>query len=280
MWRITNILLLVFLVFALGAGSYVLYDDHLQYYDWGQDKKASRERTLNVNETVDEEGRKLRTQAVSFDSVIEYDSWGPWSVVPVQQSALSSPQVMSGDDDTIVLTSTTSEQLTRKSSPAQFADRASSIYTRFTNNLVLRNHADGSERPLFSEKVAITSILPLPHEKSPGVVAAYIGADTNGDGKIDESDETKVRMFQFNSGEMVDVPYAGRFISFISIELGDQVFSFTTYLDLDRNSERDRNFEPTRLFEADIETGAVRQAVSTDTVSVLQTIIDGPAGGE
>ncbi|WP_395073485.1 hypothetical protein, partial [Hyphococcus sp.] len=161
MWRITNILLLVFLVFALVAGGYVLYDDHLQYMDWGQDDKASRERTLNANETVDEEGRKLRTQAISFGTVLRFEPWGPWSVVTAEQSALATPLVTSAD--TIIVTGTRKGGGLLASAP--------NIYSRFTNNLVLRNGLDDSEKLLFTHKVAITNILAIPREQFPGIVA-------------------------------------------------------------------------------------------------------------
>lgn len=267
MWRINNFLLLIFLIFALSVGGYVFFQDYLSYLDWGENAREEESRTLNSGEETDDEGRRLRTHAVSFDTVIEHDEWGPWSIVLAGQTAATKAIINS--EDTIIVTGS------RKGSSG-LVEYVRPFYARFTNNLVLRDSSNAAERPLFTEKVAITNILTLPNEQNPGLVAAYIDADTNGDGKIDENDSKKLRLFRFQHDGFIDMSFDGVFVAFNAYEQGSAKFEFTTYLDLNENGEIDRNFEPVRLYEASVETGTVHKALSDETISNLQSILDGP----
>jgi hypothetical protein len=139
---------------------------------------------------------------------------------------------------------------------------------------------NASERPLFSHKVAITAVLPLANEQTPGVVAAYIDADDNGDGKIDETDRIKLRLFRFTDGAVADLSFEGRFVSLLPYDASAGRFSFRTYLDINGNGGQEYTFEPYRLYEVAIADETAKPALNDATVATLQSIIDGAAARE
>ncbi|MEQ8179910.1 MAG: hypothetical protein RIC52_15115 [Amphiplicatus sp.] len=265
MWRINNIMLAVVLAGAILVGGFRAYEELSWQFDYRQNASDRETRTLTATRSTDESGRTLRTQSVSFNQVVEADEWGGWSLVVVQQTGSKAPQPV----DEIVVTGSR-----RGGLGAPAPSFVSTMNVSYANNIVVRNEGAKSESILFSEKVAISSLLPVIGEDAPGVVVVYGDEDSNEDGKIDTSDQKKLRRFRFDGGSSEDIVFEGLFYSLESYEPGASVFRFTTYIDADDSGSPDFNFEPVKLYEVSIASGVVSKALSDDTETRLQAILD------
>ncbi len=271
MWRINNIMLAVVLAGAILVGGLRAYEEVSWWVsDWryASDRNA---RTLSATRVTDESGRTLRTQSVSFNQVVEADEWGDWSLVVVQQTGARAPQPV----DEIVVTGSR-----RRGGDLVAMAPVAAINMYYANNIVVRNKSANSETVLFSGKTAISSLLPIMNDSAPGVAVAYCDEDSNGDGKIDTRDRKKLRHVRFSDGAVADLAFEGSFYSFNSYEPGAALFRFTSYEDIDGNGSPDFNFEPVKLYEVSIASGAVSKALTDDTETRLQAVLDdAPAAG-
>ncbi|MEZ5892791.1 MAG: hypothetical protein R3C58_06560 [Parvularculaceae bacterium] len=269
MWRINNFLLFIFLTGCILVGG-ITFGGFLwwQVENWlGGSKQQQRE--LDAEIATNEAGQHLRTHAISYSELIEADEWGPWSVVIIQQASVETPIELEDASGAIGFERKLSER---------GADRAGSygmsLYPRFANNIVIRNSQTHEELTLFDHKAAIVRMLPIDNVTSPALAILYADADTNSDGKLNGNDHLQLRHFRFG-GSVSDIPFEGIAPSFLGYETDAKVFRMTTRRDLNDDGKVQEDFEPAMLYEIDVETGAIRTALSAETVDRLQAILDG-----
>ena len=257
MWRINNILMSIVLSGIILASGYML----IQAISWEIESHNNEtdqiKRTINAGDTLNEHGQKLRLHSVSYNAVISHKTWGPWSIVPIQHATLGEPVPL--DEG----------QLGYLNSSAPM------LKNQFANNVVLRNQGSHNESILFDKKVAIASYLALHNQEIPSLAIAYADEDTNGDGKISPSDELKVRYFRFGKGKGINLSFDGTLHSYSRSQNDQSTFHLTVFIDSNKNSTLEENFETAALYEVNIETGVVSKALNENTVTQLQSILDG-----
>ena len=280
MWRINNIMLSIVLAGIILLSAVIGYGAISWEFEQKHDRSVRLERALDANETVDDQGRVLRDQSISFHKIITDKNWGAWDLVRIEQTALLNKTLVDDDENLLGTLNGRSERYSRAN--------------RFANNFVLRNRQHATQEILFSSKVAIQSITKISNRRTPGVAIAYADQDTNEDGKLDNQDGSKVIYFKFGEGAGVNIPISDTFHSFVARRIDDPsyvfevdeipddytdhqpVFSFRTFKDFDGNGEFEDDFEPQRLHEVDVETGTVTSAINDELSAQLQSIIDGP----
>ena len=96
MWRINNIMLAVVLAGVIFISAFAL----VQSVGWRINEHKVRSeriaRTLDAEGNVDAQGRKLRVQAISFDTVISDKNWGYWDLVRIEHTALRDEKPIDG----------------------------------------------------------------------------------------------------------------------------------------------------------------------------------------
>jgi len=258
MWRINNIMLAIVLAGVIFISAFALF----QSVEWRiNERKVQSEhiaRTLDAEGNVDAQGRKLRVQAISFDTVISDEDWGSWSLVRVEHTALRDEMPIASGGG-----------LLGELSAPSYDRRAN-----FANNLVLRNSERGSQRILFDKKVAIISLLLNSNIELPGVAVAYADKDTDKNGKLTAHDAIKITHFDFKQSAQNDLQFDGKFISFDQSSAEDDIFRFRAYQDLDSSGEMEANFEPVQVYEVSFLSGSVAPALSAEVIENLQSIID------
>jgi hypothetical protein len=256
MWRINNIMLSMVLAGIILFGLFAAITMISWKIEARNDQKAIIARTINAGDTLDDQGQKLRLHTVSYDTVISHETWGPWSLVPIQHTSLDEPVPLD-------------ESYSRDRSLNYSSN------TNFSNNFVLRNQDTNVDIILFDQKVAVASYKRLHNHGMPGLAVAYADEDSNKDGKISPRDKLKVKYFKFSTDESINISVDQTFHGFEPYKTDQDSFHFTAFNDNNQNSELEENFETMTLYEVNIETGVVSNVLKTNTVTQLQSIIDG-----
>lgn len=278
MWRINNILLFITLVAVIVAGGLYLIEEiswMIDDFQRSQERAAAREsRGLNAAEKTDESGELLRVQTVSYNGVNTYQLNDDLSFILIGQAGLKSPETI-GDDEIIVTGSR--QGLLSLPPSSRRADVVSSPESvDYVNNIAVRNAATGAERLLFSARAAIRYIQQIDDAGTSGIVVAFADRDSDGDGKIDGNDELSLRFFNFTSDQETSLAFEGRFQKFLPYRAGEPLYRFTTARDLDSNGRIDPDYEPYLVYEAPIDGGAAKPALSQAIIDAAQRIIDLP----